>query len=498
MTLSACLIVRNEERFLDRCLSSLVGFVDEICVLDTGSVDRTIEIARRHGAVLGTFVWDDDFAAARNACLDLAKGEWILQIDADEELSGVDASRLKRILSSKAPCQLVELELRGDGDRSERTWQPRLFRRSSGLRFRRALHETILDDLAERKLPPPQRCDLLLIHHGYVGEVVSSRDKIERNRKILRKVRDKGLADTYDLFKLASALDVGQDKSLLEERTHVWRACLAQGWSAKQTLRTEWPWWHRAARAGAWHLWFHHGLLGESLDTLARLHTDSPSDRETLRALVAMELRAGLHQQARPRLESMQVEESRLLALCMEASGDRAGALRSITRDDPGSKALKARLLISEGRVEESVRLLESGFQSYLENPVSGLDAAIAFAAIGEIALARNILSRPLEAPGDIWMERESLALRLSGSEPPSPPRDCKDAARSVMDAILRGDPPTPLDRGFHTPSVRDALADLLEDALGRGEDTLVLRFASASTAWESVLPGVSRLVEGA
>lgn len=493
MILSACLIVRNEERFLDRCLSSIAGFADEICILDTGSRDGTVDIARRHGAVLGRMEWDDDFAAARNACLELATGDWILQIDADEELRPVDSALRARILSSLAPCQLVELELRGDGGRSERTWQPRLFRRSCGLRYRRALHETILDDLAEKNLPPPSRCDLLLVHHGYVGEVVSARDKIERNRRILRKVRDKGAADAYDLFKLASALDVGQDPSLLEERTRTWNACLDWGWSATRPLRSEWPWWPRAARTAAWHLWFHHGRLGESLDALSTLHEESPADRETLRALVAMEVRAGRPAGAASLLDISRDDEFRLDVLRREARGNRSEALGAITRGSPGAKALKARLLVAEGRIQEAVGLLEGCFPDLLSDAVAGLDAAIALGDIGETALARNLVSRPLDCPEDIRLERDALA---SGTRC-GPPRDRHEAARTIFDAVLGGGAPIRLDRGFHLPSVRDALADLLENTLRRGDEPLLLRFAAASPIWETVLPGISRLVDG-
>ena len=80
MRLIACLIARDEEANLPRCLSSLAGVVDGICLLDTGSADRTLEIARSFGARTASLPWDDDFSVSRNACLDLAEGDWILQV----------------------------------------------------------------------------------------------------------------------------------------------------------------------------------------------------------------------------------------------------------------------------------------------------------------------------------------------------------------------------------------------------------------------------------
>src|SRR5512140_3106181 len=89
-TISACLIVRDEARLLPRCLRSIAGAYDELCIVDTGSSDNTLEIARKAGARTLQFTACndaegkiEDFAAPRNAALQLATGDWILQIDAD-------------------------------------------------------------------------------------------------------------------------------------------------------------------------------------------------------------------------------------------------------------------------------------------------------------------------------------------------------------------------------------------------------------------------------
>ncbi len=82
--LSACLIVRDEEQALPRCLASLRTLVDEVVVYDTGSTDSTGELARQAGARVIEGYWDDDFGRARNACLQHCRGESILWIDADE------------------------------------------------------------------------------------------------------------------------------------------------------------------------------------------------------------------------------------------------------------------------------------------------------------------------------------------------------------------------------------------------------------------------------
>jgi len=93
--LSACLIVKNEAHCLARCLESLVGLVDEIIVVDTGSTDATQEIARQYTQQIFTYPWRDHFAEARNIALQQATGDWILIIDADEVLPAESARQIR-------------------------------------------------------------------------------------------------------------------------------------------------------------------------------------------------------------------------------------------------------------------------------------------------------------------------------------------------------------------------------------------------------------------
>src|SRR5262245_57509130 len=93
--LSLTMIVRNEEESLDRCLASARGLADELIVVDTGSTDRTVEIARAHGASVHHFKWCDDFAAARNVALRHATGQWCLHLDADEWVVEAEAGALR-------------------------------------------------------------------------------------------------------------------------------------------------------------------------------------------------------------------------------------------------------------------------------------------------------------------------------------------------------------------------------------------------------------------
>lgn len=96
-TLSIAMIVKNEAAHLPECLAGLRGLADEICVVDTGSSDGSIALAEAAGCKRGHFTWCDDFAAARNASLDLCTGEWILVMDADERIAPEDAPRIRAL-----------------------------------------------------------------------------------------------------------------------------------------------------------------------------------------------------------------------------------------------------------------------------------------------------------------------------------------------------------------------------------------------------------------
>ena len=96
--LSACLIVKNEEDNLAACLESIHGIADELIVVNTGSVDRTKEIAAQFGARVFDFPWIDSFAAARNECLKHATGDWIFWLDADDRVDAENRERLREVV----------------------------------------------------------------------------------------------------------------------------------------------------------------------------------------------------------------------------------------------------------------------------------------------------------------------------------------------------------------------------------------------------------------
>ena len=208
---SACLIVKDEERMLQSCLDSISGVVDEIIVYDTGSIDRTIEIARAAGAKVIEGYWDDSFSRARNAALENATGEWVLSLDADENLLA-DPVSLRRQLAdrrSELEAYLVAIEnLHGAGKSRSVHTAIRLFRRKSGT-WRHRLHEQVVatDDPAR-----PFRVGYLsgarIIHYGYLAEVFESRKKAERNLALAKTaLEDDEVSRPYALMNYGRALE---------------------------------------------------------------------------------------------------------------------------------------------------------------------------------------------------------------------------------------------------------------------------------------------------
>ncbi len=142
MSLSAAIIVKDEADHLDACLSSLRGLVDEIVVVDTGSSDRTVDVAEQSGAVVGHEPWRGDFATPRNLSLDLASSDWILYVDADERVRG-DFRAARAVLEDAADCVAFRVRFV-----PQVGWTPlrevRLWRNRDDIRFRGHIHETVV------------------------------------------------------------------------------------------------------------------------------------------------------------------------------------------------------------------------------------------------------------------------------------------------------------------------------------------------------------------
>jgi tetratricopeptide (TPR) repeat protein len=170
-TVSASLIVKNEERFLSACLMSLRGQVDEVVVADTGSSDRSVAIAEQAGARVLRIPWTGSFAEARNQSLDACRGDWILYIDADECLRMTAGGLLSREIDQPGwAAAMVKFRPKTG---FTRYWEHRLFRRDPSIRFEGKIHETHIGALkayAARQSLEIGRADVSIDHFGYDGD----------------------------------------------------------------------------------------------------------------------------------------------------------------------------------------------------------------------------------------------------------------------------------------------------------------------------------------
>ena len=147
-TISLCMIVRNEEAVLARCLDSVRGIVDEIIICDTGSTDRTREIALEYTDRVFDFAWIDDFSAARNFSFSKATMDYILWLDADDVIEPSDRQTLVRLKETLAPpIDLVMMPYHvafdADGHPTVTYERERLLRREKGYRWESPIHEAI-------------------------------------------------------------------------------------------------------------------------------------------------------------------------------------------------------------------------------------------------------------------------------------------------------------------------------------------------------------------
>lgn len=189
--LSVCLITKDEELFIAGCLRSVHDIADEIIIVDTGSNDATLGIAKQFSKVkVFRHEWSDDFAAARNVTLKHASGDWILVLDADERVHPFALNNIATITAERPErCEVYALKVTNltcDNDSSKNVthFANRLFSNYFGLRYSGAIHEQLL--LNGEQPDVITLYDVSILHHGYLPSVMSAKDKNVRNLKLLQ------------------------------------------------------------------------------------------------------------------------------------------------------------------------------------------------------------------------------------------------------------------------------------------------------------------------
>ena len=208
--LSICMIVKNEEESLPKCLKSIQGLWDELVIVDTGSTDKTKEIIQSFGATLVEFEWINDFSAARNISLKYATGNWVLWLDADDIMLEEDKLRIKAIVQTtpdRAYGFLVKNST--DGGKTGSVFnQIRMFPNFKNLLFEGAIHEQVLPSIERNKMPV-EYSTIKVIHSGYLDDDIVAQ-KQKRNLDILLSEHDAS-PDTFSSVKLYSVGGAYQD-----------------------------------------------------------------------------------------------------------------------------------------------------------------------------------------------------------------------------------------------------------------------------------------------
>lgn len=235
MKITLCAIMRNEETSLPVMLDSLKDHVDEIVLLDTGSTDNTVEVAKRYTDKVFFREWDDSFANAINACMDHATGDWILKMDCDEVMTPESARSLRgacECVDADVDLILVPLEMCEDnGAVFQRFVAERLIRRSSGAKFVGAMHNWVdVPVSATKRVAIPQLCiKHNRVHRADDARAERSNQRVAMAEKIFTPLIEADPKDRRSLFYLAGTYaDAG-------------RCAEAVPWYEKYLEVSDWP-----------------------------------------------------------------------------------------------------------------------------------------------------------------------------------------------------------------------------------------------------------------
>lgn len=231
LTLSLCMIVRDEEQMLPRCLTAVAPAVDEIVIVDTGSTDATVEIAKSFGARVIEFPWTGSFSEARNVSLDAATGDWVMYLDADEVLVGEDIEQLRALTGQtwREAFYLVETSYTGElGDGGALVNNAlRVFRNRPEYRFKDRLHEQIAHTLPTYIPGRVEQTPVRVTHYGYLGAVRDAKEKSQRNIELLRKQAAESPTTPFLHFNLGSEYIVAGDLGAATTELRTARSLLA-------------------------------------------------------------------------------------------------------------------------------------------------------------------------------------------------------------------------------------------------------------------------------
>ena len=190
MKISLCIICRDEEKKIARCINSVKEIVDEVIIVDTGSKDQTVSIVEELGCKVFQIEWEEDFSKARNYAISKCKGEWIIFLDADEYLSESSISNIKKLIQNTnikkkdyIICEMFNIVEKGI-ESSFKTI--RIFRNSTAIRYEGRIHEKLFKKTGKLEGEDCSK-QIKIYHDGYMQATIEDKKKKERNQKMLLK-----------------------------------------------------------------------------------------------------------------------------------------------------------------------------------------------------------------------------------------------------------------------------------------------------------------------
>ncbi len=226
-TISCCMIVRDEEAFLEACLKSVKDYVDEIIIVDTGSIDKTVDIARRYTEKVFFHPWENSFSEARNHAMSYATGDWIFTIDADEELVAGSGELLRQAVREAASADAIYasvISIYSGGRKTARHNSQRILRNNGVIHYEGSVHNRVIG------VQQSIMSQIELMHYGYNVEEKKANEKFLRTVELLKmQIREKPDDPRLHHYLGNSYVARGMYKEGMEESTLAIRLAENQG-----------------------------------------------------------------------------------------------------------------------------------------------------------------------------------------------------------------------------------------------------------------------------
>ncbi|HIJ66584.1 MAG TPA: tetratricopeptide repeat protein [Candidatus Hydrogenedentes bacterium] len=435
-TLSVVMIVKNESACLAQCLDSVACLEAEFVIGDTGSTDDTRAIAKQYGGRVIEVAWRNDFAEARNACLTVATGDWLLSLDADEVVDAESAVRIRELVAADgAGADAIEVTLANYCD-APHAWRwaacdpdgpyargysgyipvglLRLFRNGCGFEYREAVHENVTESVREQG--GVTRAEPIVIHHyGFGRRDARSLEKSRMYLDIARKKATQHPQDVKAWHDLAELCFAAGDPAGAER-------------ASRNALEIDPR--HVGAATMLANLLLNRGDLDEAKKVLSGFEACGNVPSHMVTALGAIACKQGRLDEARQRLERVLAADpnavvARLcLARTLDRLGDIAGARLRLdealaiapklteiqNRFEAHELRTQGEQLFLDGQVEAALPTLVEALRHDDEDPLIQNDLGVVLNAMGYEGQSREALQRALRLAPDMQEAQENLA----------------------------------------------------------------------------------------